>query len=334
LDSFLGKKENLKEAKQGLEAFFCKQHKIYLTPTTFIYEDFSNNLLWYDDEDKELLEKILKMKRVKAQLHHDNSEDAVTWNVFRFLERNNLIEGFLSYIIGKRLKSSEVIYWSYSQKQDGTWSLLAKARKKFGEKEQRGSEPDIIIITDKALTFVEAKLTAGNETTPSNTSNSKKYETEGNSWFSKVFDSNYVTVAINKKKYELMRFWLLGTWIAEQQHLDFYLINLVLSEREPCIEEIFKQHIKENERRYFRRITWESIYEYISNKSSSRENDTILGFFRSQLPPTISRGLGIRLKSAEVKIHPVFATSDLVVHFPSFLKRGQGRLKSPLIPLY
>jgi len=26
----------------------------------------------------------------------DNSEDAVSWNVFRFLERNNLIEDFLS----------------------------------------------------------------------------------------------------------------------------------------------------------------------------------------------------------------------------------------------
>jgi hypothetical protein len=56
---------------------------------------------------------------------------------------------------------------------------------------------------------------------------------------------------------------------------------------------------------------------------------------KSQLPPTRSRGLGIPARGgAEVNTQPVFGTSDLVVHFPSFLKRGQGRLKSPLIPLY
>jgi len=51
-------------------------------------------------------------KKVKkeSRMARDNSEDAVSWNVFRFLERNNLIEGFLSSITGLYLKSSEVIY--------------------------------------------------------------------------------------------------------------------------------------------------------------------------------------------------------------------------------
>ncbi len=284
LDSYLGsvEKEKVAAVSQKFERYFCKEHRIYISPSTFIYENYGDNLLWYDEKDKKVLDKIFEVKRVKAQLYHDNSEDAITWNVFRFLEKNNLIEEFLSTIVGIPLKSPEVIYWSYSQKGDNTWSKLKEARDEFGEAKQRGSEPDIIIITDKALFFIEAKLTAGNETVPSDKSDSKKYETGGDKWFSKVFDSNYATVAIKKKKYELMRFWLLGTWIAEKQGLDFDLINLVLSEREPCIEDIFKQHVNENERRHFRRVTWESIYEYISNKSSSREKDTILGFFRNK----------------------------------------------------
>jgi len=49
------------------------------------------------------------------------------------LERNSLIEGFFSLITGLYLKSSEVIYWSYSQKEDKVFSLLNEARREFGE---------------------------------------------------------------------------------------------------------------------------------------------------------------------------------------------------------
>jgi hypothetical protein len=281
LDSYLlGNKP--KEEKQKFEGYYCKKHRIYVTPSTLIYEDYCDNLLWDEEKDKRILDKILRVKRVKAQLHHDNSEDSVTWNVFRFLERNDLINGFLSNLTRTPVKSSQVIYWSYSQAEEGTWTLLKDARDEFGEQEKRGSEPDIIITADKALFFIEAKIKAGNETEPSDKSNSKEYRTGGKNWFSEVFDSDYDIVADKKKKYELMRFWLLGSWIAEQQHLDFFLINLVLSEREPCIEEIFRQHINENERRYFRRVTWENIYEYILKASINNEKEIMLNYFRNK----------------------------------------------------
>ena len=158
---------------------------------------------------------------------------------------------------------------------------MNKAREEFGEKIKEGSEPDIIIKTDKTLFFIEAKLTAGNETDPSNIGNSKNYQTGGNNWFSEVMNSDYKTVAIDEKKYELLRFWLLGTWIAKQQDLDFYLINLVLSEREVDIETIFKTHIKENQRRKFLRTTWETIYEYIS-KNPSKNTVSMMSYFKNK----------------------------------------------------
>ena len=260
--------------------FKCPIHKIVISPSTFEYPSELDNMLWKEELDLELLENIRTVKR-ESRMAWDNSEDAVSWNVFRFLEKNNLIEGFLSLITGTTPKSSEVIYWSYSQREDAGWSLLNKARREFGEKIERGSEPDIIIKTDNALFFIEAKFTAGNETAPSNVSNSKKYETGGDYWFSKVFNSNYKTVAIVEKKYELLRFWLLGTWMAKQQDLDFYLINLVLSERETDIEAIFKNHIKENQRSRFLRVTWEAIYQYVS-KSSSRDKDIMTKYFRNK----------------------------------------------------
>ena len=264
------------------ERFKCPKHNIYISPSTFEYEGELDNLLWKDKTDLDLLKKIKKVKR-ESRIARDRSEDAVTWNVFRFLERNDLVGITLSSIVGATPESTEVMYWSYSQRENSSWSKLNKARKEFGEEMKRSSEPDIIIKTKNALLFIEAKLTARSETIPSDMSNSKRYETGGENWFSKVFKSNFKTVAITEKKYELLRFWLLGTWIAKQEDLNFYLINLVLSERDKSIETIFKRHICENQRMKFVRITWEDIYQQILNSGlPGRDKDKMIEYFRNK----------------------------------------------------
>lgn len=63
--------------------------------------------------------------------------------------------------------SSRIVYWSYGQEEKNTWFRLGMAKKKFGEETARGSEPDVIIKNDKALFFIEAKLSSGNKTVPS-----------------------------------------------------------------------------------------------------------------------------------------------------------------------
>lgn len=274
--------------------FKCPKHEIFISPSTFEYSSELDNLLWKDTQDLDLLHRIMKKKR-ESRMARDNSEDAVSWNVFRFLEKNNLVEGFLDSITRTSPKSSDVIYWSYNQREGSDWSLLNRARREFGETISRGSEPDIIITTDNTLFFIEAKLTAGNKTTPSNPTYSKKYETGGDNWFSIVFESDYKTIAISEKKYELMRFWLLGTWMAKQMGVDFYLINLVLSDRESNIETIFKKHIRENQQRHFLRITWEDIYEYVLGSGYSKSREEMLRFFRNK---TIGYNTGRKLKKA------------------------------------
>jgi len=264
------------------DRFECPKHNIYISPTTFEYQSEADNILWKEEDDLNLFNQIKTVKR-ESRIARDNSEDAVTWNVFRFLERNDLVESTLSSIIGFPLKSSELIYWSYSQRENSGWSKLNKARGEFGEEIKRSSEPDIIVKTDNSLLFIEAKLIAGNETVPSDISNSKKYETGGDNWFSKVFKSDYKTVAIIEKKYELLRFWLLGTWMVKQLNLDFYLINLVLSEREKDIEAIFERHLFKNQRMRFIRITWEGIYQQILHRDlPSIDKDSMLKYFRNK----------------------------------------------------
>jgi hypothetical protein len=269
------------EAIERFKNYFCEDHKIFITPSTFIYSDYADNCLWRNQADMALLEKVLGKKRVKAQLYHDNSEDAITWNVFRFLEKNSLLEGLLSDIAETPQKQAKIIYWSYCQEEESDWRLLNKAREEFGEETARGSEPDIIIKTDRALFFIEAKLTAGNETSDKNKS-SKKYETGGSNWFSQIFTSDYRTATITAKKYELTRFWLLGTWMAEKTGVDFYLINLVPESKEKEIEELFGRHIKQSQNRRFFRKTWESVCKYILAQHQTADKDRMIKFLKNK----------------------------------------------------
>ncbi len=281
LDSYLAK-DIYDGQTQDLKDWFCEKHRIYITPTTFIYDNLPDNLLWYDEEDQSLIEEIMKRKRVKAQLCHDNSEDAVTWAVFRYLEIERLANSFLGKLVGAVVKNPQLIFWSYSPSEQHAWSNLNKARKEFGERKKRGSEPDLIIKSDNALFFIEAKLTASNKTT-SRPDNLKKYLTGGNGWYDSVFESDYQTIAIRERKYELLRFWLIGTWIARKLDLDFYLVNLTLRGKEKKIDTIFKKHIKENPRRRFLRTTWEAIYEHIVNSNSSgRNKEVMIRYFRNK----------------------------------------------------
>lgn len=255
------------ERQRGLflreEKFLCPNHKIYISPSTFEHTDKTENLLWNHEDDLVLLNNIFVVKR-ESRMTRDRSEDALSWNVFRWLEKTNQLGNVLSHIVHAEGVFTDLIYWSYSAKAKGSWQELNKARLEFGETIQRGSEPDLIALTDKSLFFIETKLTASNNVRPSNLNNRKKYITGGNEWHKQVFVSDFDAVAIQGKKYELFRFWLLGSWLAKEMNRDFYLINVVPAEKETDIEARFTSHIRTSENRKFKRVSWEEIYHCVN----------------------------------------------------------------------
>jgi len=262
--------------------FYCSKHKIYISPSTFEYQNESDNFLWKNRDDMELLKKIKTVKR-ESRMARDNSEDSLSWNVFRFLEKEQLLEKVMEATLGVPIKSPEIIYWSYSQKDETGWPALNDAREYFGEKIRRESEPDIIIKTENALFFIEAKLTASNKTAPTNLDDAKKYEERDKDFYSQIFKSDFNTVAVQEKKYELLRFWLLGNWIAKEKNLGFYLIDLVLEEKDQDIESTFGQLIKQDKNKRFIRITWEDIYEQILNHGTSlNDSNKIIEYFKNK----------------------------------------------------
>jgi hypothetical protein len=230
-----------------------------------------------------LLESIKVVKR-ESRMARDNSEDATTWNVFRFLERTGMLPGLLSSVVGREATNPRVIYWSYDQGRHGVWKPLGLARAEFGERDQCGSEPDLIIVCDQALVWVEAKVTALNETLPSNPGYSlPAYSFAGDGWFQHVFDSDAATIALSEKLYELMRFWLLGSWISSQCGKQFHLISLVLDRQEPDLVGRVAPHLKQQQDRSFARLTWEQIYLYVCAAAEPDwARERLLGYFENK----------------------------------------------------
>src|SRR6266478_986435 len=87
---FLGR--NACPVRGCVDASPCSTHRITVHPTrpggfTYVYDEPYRNLLWTDAEDQERLTAILHGKR-ESRMGHEHSEDAITWNVFRFFERH------------------------------------------------------------------------------------------------------------------------------------------------------------------------------------------------------------------------------------------------------
>lgn len=264
------------------EKYSCPEDKIYISPTTFEYFDKKSNLLWHADKDLALLQDMKDHKR-ECRMARDNSEDALTWNVFRYLEMANHLDEFLSKISQKPQRNAELIYWSYFDKEKAVWTSLKRAREEFGEEIRRSSEPDLIAVTAESVFFIEAKLTATNETMPSDRNNRKKYLVGGNAWHKNVFSKDYETIAIQTKKYELFRFWLLGSWIANEVGSDFFLINVVLSEKEKDIESRFGSLIRQSKKRRFIRTAWEDIRNFVADyHSEADEAKVLLDYFEEK----------------------------------------------------
>ena len=243
--------------------FLCSAHGIYISPSTFEYKNVQDNLLWKAPEDTNDLESIMAVKR-ESRMARDNSEDAVTWNFFRYLEKTGLADSWLTNLAGSLVKNSRIIYWSYDHACSDTWPVLVRAREEFGELPQQGSEPDIIVEADNAVFWIEAKFLSTNETAPSDPNALKKYLSGGGKWYSQVINANFETIAVKQKLYELTRLWLLGSWAADKIGKRYYLVNLVRETKEQSIQESFGQHINADPKRSFLRITWEDIYRFIS----------------------------------------------------------------------
>jgi hypothetical protein len=257
------------------DTFRCLDHAIAISPSTFKYDDASANLLWR--EDQAVLAEIAKVKR-ESRMAHDNSEDALTWNVFRALDRDHDVAGPLARLIDHPLDSTaDLTWWSWRAASAGRCAGLAAARTTFGEPVHLGSEPDLIVRTADALVLIEAKLTAGNTT--AGPSASRGYRTGGGGWFATVFASSYDDLIADRRA-ELMRLWLLGSWMAAQEGLAFVMVGLVREEQDRDLARRFGDHLRQAPDRRFVRASWEALFRDVDARPRTVARDALLDYAR------------------------------------------------------
>lgn len=278
------RKRFLKESR-----FICQKHGICISPSTFEYPNEQCNMLWATEEDLRLWN-CIKAKGVKRESRtaRDNSEDALTWNVFRYLELSHTIGDFIDFVASERISHNpRVVYWSFCQATQRPFQPLLDAASAFGENIARRSEPDVIIDDEKVLMFVESKLSAGNRTKPRDPQNPKRYVTGGESWFSKAFsaEATFAEIAVEQRLYELMRLWLLGSWIAARDGRKFLLVNVVRegARSEATIEARFNAFVQNVPERRFVRLTWEGIVsEVIQSSERTPDSERLDAYMREK----------------------------------------------------
>jgi len=145
--------------------------------------------------------------------------------------------------------------------------------------------PSLIVVkSNDILFFIETKLTAPNKI-DFNKNHTAEDRAERVRRYSKgdYFLNQPVENIMDAGYYQLMRFWLIGALIADNENLNFYLLNLVRKNEEKDIESEFGKYIKQNEKREFMKVTWEDIYKYISNTDLlGEEKDKMSGYFRNK----------------------------------------------------
>lgn len=227
------------ELESQKELYMCPKHRIYISPTTFECENPECSLLWGDDDElrlARLLANPANGKRTWMRLGRERDEDSATWNVFRYLVRNGLMDEFLAQVIPDRLRIGMVhektVFWSMDLESQSVLAELKDARRAIGERPGSGSEPDLIIITNSKVIVLEVKGGSSAITKPRK-GTASRYNAAFNEYGATLFRCSTVEDAVGAIGYELFRFLLLTRALERQFNRPAELVLLTRDEADP-----------------------------------------------------------------------------------------------------
>jgi len=193
-----------------------------------VYDDFYENLLWRESRDREHLDAILRVKR-ESRMGYEHSEDAVTWNVFRFFERHSMLSAAISNISACPSGEPLTVFWTTHE--GSIWKPWIGCCSDFSEMAFARSEADLIFLwPKKMLVVVEAKFRSANCSDPKMREDelrkAKRYIEQEQG--AKYLNPEGAREAVREGWYELLRNWALGTRLADALSCElFVLVNLV-----------------------------------------------------------------------------------------------------------
>lgn len=241
-----------------------------------IYKNYLNNIP-FEVRSKDLLEYVLKnslnvtnRKNKVNSFSNANSEDALTWTVFYYLNEKKILAEIINKIVKQKnryTKNPDVYLWGSSIKRESESKLISdfyKLSDNAQEKKSSRTEPDVILdFKEEGIIFIEVKYKSPNEV--------KKNKLT-------VFDSYISNNAFKNSKlikesgmYELVRNWYYGYHLSDKR--PFTLINL-------GFENLWKNSNEENinnfikglnvsDNKKFHMLSWNEFSRAISQKKDS-----------------------------------------------------------------
>lgn len=254
---------------------------------THSYLDLSRNLIIDRETGRDRIA-AHDDKRGGERLGNENSEDALTWNVFRTLQKSQLLGGLVRQLLDVTDSSEPAIYfWGLSASDDlfQTWDLLRRARNQFERNlpvKSVPTEPDLALyLPGHYLVLIEAKFTSPNNLLPFDKQKQSKI-LEFYNWPEKrVLDSAKASSS-DHLAHQLWRNMIFADWMAAQDgpSTKAFLINLVREcyEEKTCSD--FRSLLCDGFRDRFVRLTWEQVYASIPD--TTRECRRLRQYMRSK----------------------------------------------------
>jgi Holliday junction resolvase-like predicted endonuclease len=182
-----------------------------------------------------------KKKAESHRLGAENSEDALTWNVFGELHRLGLTHVVYNMLTGENAAAKQVklFLWGlnidFADNRADFWECLENTRRSLENGIRRFlTEPDIILLGPKMLILIEAKFTSGNTVSVENEDVADEKPKSRHGLIQRYIENNQLWAPVLCRgdlgetiHSQLLRMIVFACTMAQINNLDWKVVNLV-----------------------------------------------------------------------------------------------------------
>jgi hypothetical protein len=267
----------LRPPRRGFAGDICPDHGIRChyssdNGATYSYADVRRNFII--DADFVATRVVGHPDKFESKrLGLEKSEDALTWNVFRSLQKAHCLHEMATWITVQEVKEEPHLYlWGLKVSDDSLqfWDLLHRARQRFESNlpvDRPLTEPDIALyLPGRFIILIEAKFSSSNPyyldgPRQDNQSLTKEELIEiYQDPTLEILDVDRARRAI-RVHYQLWRNMVFCEWMAKKDgDIQPFLCNLTRQGEEDQSCEEFRQLVKKGFKDQCVHVTWEEIY--------------------------------------------------------------------------
>jgi hypothetical protein len=249
--------------------FKCPTHKLYLSETVYAHEKETDALLWTDRESLALL-RASRGERPAPSLGLETSEDALIWNVFRWCEKADALPGLLERWTGRPCYDGRLFYWGWDEERERSFDALRHARSAFQEPDEGATEPGLMIQTPESLFLLASRAFSAGSTRTENHLQAPgiwtDYEAAASGWAHQVLAQSCCDLVADSGAYELLRLWLLGTWMAARLEKEFVLVYLTPAAWGQGVLRPVLPRLRGGKGSLVVQASWEDVFQHVSEE--------------------------------------------------------------------